>query len=173
MRIDGDIIYLTSITYDDTDDIVRWRNSEAIREQFIYRQKFTAEGHNNWMRTKVETGQVVQFIVWDKASDTKIGSIYLRDIDREQGHAEYGVFLGETQYIGRGIGKECYRLLLNYAFTELGLNTVFIRALADNIRSIKCAEHVGFTATGERETIEVDGQQHDIVFMEIKAGQVK
>ena len=62
-------VYLRPMTYDDTDLIVAWRNSDAVRKNFIYQALFTRESHENWIRTMVETGKVVQMIICDSASD--------------------------------------------------------------------------------------------------------
>ena len=44
-------IYLRLMTWDDTDLIVKWRNSDAVRRNFIYQALFTREGHEHWIRT--------------------------------------------------------------------------------------------------------------------------
>ena len=58
-------IYLRPMTWEDTDNIVAWRNSDAVRKNFIYQELFTRESHENWIRTMVETGKVVQTIICD------------------------------------------------------------------------------------------------------------
>ena len=52
-----------------------------MRDNFIFRQTFTPEMHRNWLKTKVATGEVVQYIIVDKAADTAVGSVYYRDVD--------------------------------------------------------------------------------------------
>ena len=86
-------ICLRPMTYEDTDRIVAWRNSDAVRKNFIYQEPFTREGHENWIRTRVETGQVVQMIICDIAGGRPLGSVYIRDIDWQHKKAEYGIFL--------------------------------------------------------------------------------
>ena len=44
-RIRGEKVYLRPITLEDTDNIIRWRNSENVRPYFIYQKPFTREGH--------------------------------------------------------------------------------------------------------------------------------
>ena len=105
--IDKASISLRNIRYEDTDLIVRWRNSEAIRCNFFYREEFTAETHLKWMDTKVKNGEVVQYII--ELDGRPVGSTYFRDIDRKKLSAEYGVFIGEDVR-GRGIGTEALRL---------------------------------------------------------------
>lgn len=95
-RDTGAGIYLRLMTREDTDRIVAWRNSDAVRKNFIYQALFTRESHENWIRTHVETGDVVQMIICDLANDKPLGSVYIRDIDRHHNKAEYGIFIGEA-----------------------------------------------------------------------------
>ena len=74
-------IYLRLMTADDTDDIVCWRNSEKVKKRFIYQGTFTREGHENWIKTMVKTGKVVQLMICELATDKAVGSVYVRDID--------------------------------------------------------------------------------------------
>lgn len=159
-------IYLRPMTYEDTDLIVSWRNSEAVRRNFIYQELFTREGHINWIRNMVETGKVIQMIICDAESDKLLGSVYVRDIDRKHGKAEYGIFIGEESARGRGIGTAAARLMLDYCFREEGLHRIYLRAFASNDQAIRSYEKAGFVREGLlREDVCIDGQYRDIVWM--------
>ena len=60
---------------------------------------------------------------------------------------ELGYWLAES-FTGRGIMTECVKTLINYAFDELLLNRVELRAATDNHRSRAIAERLGFTHEG-------------------------
>ena len=92
-RDTGAGIYLRLMTREDTDRIVAWRNSDAVRKNFIYQELFTRASHEHWIRTHVETGDVVQMIICDLEGDKPLGSVYIRDIDRHHNKAEYGIFI--------------------------------------------------------------------------------
>lgn len=141
-------IYLQPITIDDTDNIVRWRNKESVRQYFIYQEEFTREGHLKWMETKVQTGEVAQFMIVEKATDRAVGSVFLRDIDRAHRKAEYGIFIGEDDARGKGYGSMAAELMLDYAFHELKLHRVYLRAFADNERAIASYQKAGFQIEG-------------------------
>ena len=159
-------IYLRLMTYDDTDLIVKWRNSDAVRKNFIYQALFTRESHENWIRTKVETGDVVQTIICDLATDTPLGSVYIRDIDRHHKKAEYGIFIGEPSARGRGIGTAAAKQMLRYCFEEEGLHRVYLRALSGNEQAIRSYEKAGFVKEGYlKDDVCIDGQYRDIVWM--------
>ena len=159
-------VYLRPMTYDDTDLIVAWRNSDAVRKNFIYQALFTRESHENWIRTMVETGKVVQMIICDSASDKPLGSVYIRDIDRHHNKAEYGIFIGESSARGRGIGTAAAGLMLRYCFEEEKLHRVYLRALSDNAVAIRSYEKAGFVKEGYlKDDVCIDGQYRDIVWM--------
>ena len=159
-------IYLRLMTYEDTDRIIGWRNSDGVRGHFIYREPFTREGHESWIRNMVETGKAVQMMICDIHGDEPLGSVYIRDIDRKHRKAEYGIFIGVESARGRGIGTAAAELMLEYGFREEGLHRVYLRALADNARAIRSYEKAGFVREGLlREDVCIDGEFRDIVWM--------
>ena len=115
-RIYGEQVYLRPITLDDTDLIIEWRNSEAVRPYFIYQKPFTREGHLNWLKTMIDSGRGFQFIVCNKEDDQPIGCTYFRDYEREHRRIEYGMFLGTNLVKSKGIGSEMVSLSLKFAF---------------------------------------------------------
>lgn len=161
-------IYIRPITREDTENIIKWRNSPEVTENFIYRTPLTVENHLQWMKNKVETGEVAQFIIVEKDGEKPIGSVYLRDIDRNHKKAEFGIFIGESSTRGKGYGTQATRLILDYAFKELDLNKVMLRVFAYNNGAIKCYEKAGFTKEGcFRQDVIIDGVAYDIIFMGI------
>ncbi|MCH5256703.1 MAG: GNAT family N-acetyltransferase [Lachnospiraceae bacterium] len=169
---DIDEIYLRNMEVPDTDKIVEWRNKERVRRNFIYQDDFTVEGHLNWIETQVKTGHVVQFIICEKGTDKAVGSVYFRDIDRQKSCAEYGIFIGEDDALGKGFGTKAAKLALSYAFEELGLSYVFLRVFEDNIGAIKSYEKAGFhIIEGKQEEITIDGNVRSMIFMDCRAAR--
>lgn len=159
-------VFLRLMTVDDTEKIVAWRNQDFVRQNFIYQELFTKEGHLNWIRNQVEPGYVVQFVIC--LPDAKeIGSVYFRDIDREEGIAEYGIFIGEESALGCGYGTATAKEAVEYAFTKLHLRKIFLRFLADNIAARKSYEHAGFMLTDRKETVMTKQGPREVCFMEL------
>lgn len=166
-----EMVSLRPITSEDTEKIVAWRNRDFVRKNFIYQELFTKEGHEVWLREQVGPGRVTQFIICVEAaagSRWEIGSVYLRDIDREKGEAEYGVFIGEEKALGQGYGTQAAKLILDYGFETLGLKKIFLRFLEDNRRALKSYEKAGFRLLEDRrETVILEQGSRDVLFMEM------
>ena len=149
-----------------SDLIVAWRNSDDVRKNFIYQEPFTRQGHEDWIRNMVEKGKVVQDIICDLASDRPLGSVYIRDIDRQHNKAEYGIFIGEAHARGRGIGTAAAKLMLRYCFAEEKLHRIYLRALAGNERAIRSYEKAGFRKEAcLKDDVRIDGKYCDIIWM--------
>lgn len=168
--IENQTIYLRKMEYADTDNIVKWRNSDFVREHFIYQELFTKESHENWIHTMVETGKVDQLIICIKGEkeDIAVGSVYIRDIDRTHNKAEYGIFIGEESARGKGIGSMAATLMIEYCFKQLKLHRLFLRVFADNKQAIRSYEKAGFRKEAYlKDDVRIQGEYRDIVLMGI------
>ena len=161
-------IYLRPMTVEDTDLIVAWRNQEEVRRNFIYQALFTRESHLAWIRDMVDTGKVVQMMICEEETDIPVGSVYLRDISPQHHKAEYGIFIGGEGARGRGYGTQAARLMICYAFEELKLHRLFLRAFAENRQAIRSYEKAGFVQEAYlHDDVCIDGVYRDIVLMGI------
>lgn len=157
-------VIIRPITDNDTPDIVKWRNNENVWKNFVFQEKFTPEMHTHWLRTRVDTGEVVQFII--EADGRPIGSCYLRDISDQNHSAEFGIFIGEDDARGNGYGSEAGRLLLRYGFEQLKLHRIFLRVFQENKQAINSYKRIGFTEEGLfRDMIFQNGHYRSMVFM--------
>ena len=163
----GEAVSLRPITDEDTDLIVKWRNNERIRNNFVYRVEFTRRIHEEWLRTKVYTGQVLQMIICENdRNGAPIGSVYFKYLNDDKTEAEYGIFIGEDDAIGKGYGNETALLAVDYA-KEIGVKKVILRAFSYNTVAIRSYEHAGFVKTTDLNGVECsDGQKSDMILME-------
>jgi RimJ/RimL family protein N-acetyltransferase len=162
----GENIILRPLTLDDTDMIVHWRNQPFIMENMINRAPFTPAGHEEWVRTMIGTGKVVQFIILEKEGGRPVGSTYFRDINYEYEKAEFGVFIGEKDAQGRGYGTESAKLMLDYGFETLRLHKIYLRLLAGNAPAEKSYEKAGFQREGYlKDEVKPAGEFIDIIMM--------
>ena len=161
-------IRIRKIEPDDTENILRWRNNESVTQNFVYRKILTREEHERWLDTYIASGRAVQFIIEEVDANLPIGSVYLRDIDHGHKKAEFGIFIGENAARGKGYGKLATKMVLRYAFEEMGLNKVFLRVFSNNKDAIKCYLNAGFHQEGLfREDVFINGKFYDMIFLSI------
>ncbi len=166
-------IYLRAMTLEDTSNVVTWRNSEAVRSRFIYRELFTVESHLKWVETMVDTGKVVQTIICDAKTDKPLGSVYIRDIDLTHNKGEYGIFIGEEEARGKGVGTTAAKLMVEHAFEDMKLHRLYLRVFADNTQAIRSYEKAGFQKEAHlKDDVYIDNTYHDIVLMAIVRKEV-
>ncbi|WP_329147007.1 GNAT family N-acetyltransferase [Streptomyces niveus] len=75
------------------------------------------------------------------------------------GEAHTGSWLGQA-YQGRGIGTEMRAAVLHLAFEGLGARSMTSGAMADNARSLRVSEKLGYRPDG-REVLSVRGEARD------------
>jgi RimJ/RimL family protein N-acetyltransferase len=96
-----------------------------------------------------------------------IGMMNIRDFTNPHGTAEFGITIGNPGERGQGYGTEATRLLLDYAFTVLGVHNVWLDTPAYNVAAIRAYEKAGFREIGRRRGARVmAGRRYDVVLME-------
>jgi [ribosomal protein S5]-alanine N-acetyltransferase len=91
----------------------------------------------------------------------------LKETDRKA-HFVIGMFA--PSHMGRGLGTEATRLVLDHAFRSMNLHRVDLRVLAFNHGAIASYRKCGFVQEGrERDSCWLDGQWHDDIIMGLLA----
>lgn len=89
-------------------------------------------------------------------------------VDEGDRRARYAVGIFDISKLGMGLGTEVTRLVLDYAFTKLGLHRVDLRTLEYNTRAIACFEKCGFVKEGvEREGALIEDHWETDIMMSI------
>lgn len=86
------------------------------------------------------------------ADEEPIGEIILKNIDPEKRCCTLSIHLQNDSVKNKGYGTQAEILALEYAFKELGTETVYADAVLKNRRSQHVLEKVGFTQTHSDET---------------------
>lgn len=167
--MNNDKVKIREILVSDTDNILKWKNNPNVKKNFCIQEDLTKEVHLNWFENKILTGDVKQFIIKDEVLDIEVGSTYLRDIDRKNKKAEFGIFIGEDSARGRGIGTQSVKATIKYGFEVLGLHKIFLRVFSNNQAGIQAYTKAGFKyeGTAKDDILLPNGEYQDIVFMSI------
>lgn len=163
-------VFLRPIKEADTDNIVKWRNNPAVRSNLYGQEEITAEMHLNYFHKVVETGLCHQFVITvvDDGQTKDVGTTFIKNIDKENRKGEFGIFIGDNSCRGKGIGKIATEKTVEYAFTTLDMNKVYLTVFANNEKAITCYESAGFKKCAYyREEIIRNNDALDVVGMEL------
>ena len=90
------------------------------------------------------------FLICLVEDERPIGEVMLMDIDRVNGSAELGIFIGEATECGKGYGSDAVRALVDFGFAELRLERIWLEVSAENSRARQSYEKVGFVHEATR-----------------------
>jgi RimJ/RimL family protein N-acetyltransferase len=88
---------------------------------------------------------VYTFLICLTSDERPIGEVMLFDIDRLNGSAEVGIFIGEPDEWGKGYGTDAVRAIVEFGFAELRLERVWLEVGTENPRARRAYEKAGFT----------------------------
>ena len=151
--------------------LARWRNDFFVMRTFgtprgLPVETITAR-YEEWV-----TGNDYWFIIYERATWRPIGHTDLFSVDWRGRTAEFGILIGEAEARGKGYGTETARLMLDYAFTALGLHSVVLMTDAFNLAGQAAYRKAGFKEFGRRRQCSfLNGQLHDIVYMDCLASE--
>lgn len=112
------------------------------------------------------------FAIYSLPELRPIGVMNIRDYTNPHGTAEFGITIGDPVDRGQGYGTEAVRLLLDYAFTVLGVHNVWLDTPAYNLGAIRAYEKAGFREIGRRRGARVlAGKRCDVVLMDCVADE--
>jgi RimJ/RimL family protein N-acetyltransferase len=110
------------------------------------------------------------FAIHRKGENKPVGVIGLSNISKANASADLSVIVGEAEARDQGLGTEAIRLILSYAFEDLGLNSVALSVFDFNEAAIHTYENLGFEREGRmREAIRREDRFHDAILMRILA----
>ncbi|MFJ9522192.1 GNAT family N-acetyltransferase [Kitasatospora sp. NPDC101801] len=135
-----------------------------IRRLTGARREFTLAEIEEWCTTRADQPDRLDLAVED-LDGGYLGELALIDLDRDNRSAAFRIALVPTA-TGRGPGTEAIGLLLDHAFTAIGLHRVHLEVYDLNPRAQRAYQKAGFTLEGRlRESHHWDGHWHDTLLM--------
>ncbi len=170
ISISGERVALGPIRRDLVPLYHRWINDFAVLRTLHVPRPSTLEEVQAAHEAQVaeeRQRRVVYFTVYDRATLRPIGRTDLMDINYRDRSARFGIEIGEADYRGRGYGTEATRLMLDYAFTALGLHNVSLETWEYNRAAQRAYVKAGFRETGRRRQAKfMGGKLWDVVQMD-------
>ena len=111
-KLESERIYLSPMSLEDVNDYTKWMNDRKVTDNIHSTSKvITTIGEKEWVEKLMQRGGHT-FAIVSKDNDKLIGNCGLMDTDYKDGTSTIGIFIGEEEYRGKGLGTEVINLLL-------------------------------------------------------------
>lgn len=128
----------------------QWANDFAIVRNLGPFGPVTVERQTAHYEQIATSDTYLSFVIYERASWRPVGSTELMHVEYRNGRAEFGIFIGEADARGKGYGTETTRLMLDFAFTALGLRNVALTVAEWNVAGQRAYAKAGFREYGRR-----------------------
>jgi len=117
----------------------------------------------SFWRMASESEDNIVFAICDPADGRLLGTCGLYAISWICRRAQFNILIGEKDVWDRGVGSDAARLILDYAFAKLNLESVQLGVNAENKRAIASYRKVGYVHEGTRRRfVYRNGRYYDI-----------
>jgi RimJ/RimL family protein N-acetyltransferase len=174
--IRGDRVYLRAVEREDLARCHRWINDESLTATLAQRYPVSLAQESDWIE-RAARGQdpsKLPLAICLAKDDRHIGNCGLEAIDRDNRTATLGIFIGEADCRGKGLGEDAVRALCRYAFDELDLRKIRLDVSVLNPGAEKTYVRVGFRREGIlREEAFRGGKPVDMIRMGLLKGELR
>lgn len=153
-KINGLLVSLRELSIEDAMDISHLMTYNISKSLWQVPYPYTVENSLNFINSSqrdFKSLKALNFAIQYKNNENVnrlVGIISLKNIDSDKKNANVGYWIGE-QYWGNGIATESVALVINYAFSVLGLEEIYAYVYSENKASIRVLEKNGMTKKGE------------------------
>jgi RimJ/RimL family protein N-acetyltransferase len=173
-KLIGKKCYLSPINIEDYDQYYKWLNeSETSIYLSVFHEIIARHQEKDLLDKLIRTdnGNYMMAIV-DNETDTLLGNCGLLHVDKINRTAEFGIFIGDERFRGKGIGEEATRLILDFGFNAINLNHIWLRVFTFNKNAIALYHKIGFNDIGKkRESRIIGNNKVDELLMDILSGE--
>tara|TARA_B100000029_G_scaffold507051_1_gene590927 strand:+ start:24 stop:590 length:567 start_codon:yes stop_codon:yes gene_type:complete len=148
-------------------DLEKWTSWFNDKNTTLYMNKRVfpntlAQQEAHLKNSKVDKNNLQFAIVLKNKEESLVGSIGIHKIDWVHRTGDISILIGEDIGLGKGIGKQAIKILVEHAFVKMNLRKVTAGMWSNNIGSKKAFEANGFILEGTRRNqYDANNQLHD------------
>jgi RimJ/RimL family protein N-acetyltransferase len=161
-------VYLRPAERSDLPLFVRWLSDAETKRHLALRAPLSLAMEEKWFDQVVEHQgrDRYHFVICLLGDGRPIGAADLREMRLEDGHAAFGIMIGEKGEWNRGYGTEALYAICDFGFGQLRLERIELDVYTPNIRAQRSYEKAGFAVEGTlRHAHFADGQFLDVLRM--------
>ncbi len=131
------------------EEYLGWLNDpEVTRYLGVGREPVTLESVRRYVERFQHSTTDLLFAIIDRKTNKHIGNVTLNHIHPIHRTADTGLMIGDKAFWGKGYAFETWTLLIDFAFTQLGLRKIIAGAVAGHEGSLLVLKRLGFRQEG-------------------------
>jgi diamine N-acetyltransferase len=146
----GERVFLRPFSKRDLPHIQRWSNDAELRKLTGEIAPISPAEAEKFYRELRSDENRAWYVIVLKNGNRVIGEAGLLRMFRPWRNTDMTIIIGEKDARGKGYGKEAGRLLLNYAFQQLGFHRISVGVVGFNKNAIRFWKSLGFKEEGVR-----------------------
>lgn len=146
----GQHVYLRPTEVTDTPLIQRWINDPQVRQYLLPTSPCNEIAERRFIESTAQSEHDYILAIVRKSDDRHVGQTGLHGVNWVDRHARFGIFIGENDARGQGLGGEATMLMMKFAFEQLNLHRVELDVYDFNKRARGLYERLGFFHEGTR-----------------------
>jgi len=128
------------------EQVRKWRNSPEIRKYMYNDHYIIKKEHQVWFKSLRERNDAKVWVIYLDA--IPVGVADLININYKNKITDWGFYIGDKNFRGRGLGKLILYNLMNYVFEEMNLHRMYTMVLENNAVAINLYKKMGFKEEG-------------------------
>jgi len=153
-------IRLRDVVINDSDRLIKWRNSEHIRNKMLSNHVVQKEEHEKWLENTLSNTNSRWFIVVYK--EIEVGAIYITNIVYVDRTATWGMYV-DKQYMSSVVGVLMEIIAIDKMIFDFEIRKIWGETLNTNKKLLAMHQKFGFEIEGTyRKQIYRDNTYHDI-----------
>jgi RimJ/RimL family protein N-acetyltransferase len=131
----------------DLPNFVKWFSDPEVIEHLAANfSNFNLKKEKRWFEDVKKDKNIITFGI--HAGKEVIGTVSLKDINLFNERAEMGITVANKEYWGKGIGTEAAKLITDFGFKVLKLNSIYLVVHLKNKSAQKVYKKAGFKKAG-------------------------
>jgi RimJ/RimL family protein N-acetyltransferase len=172
--IRGEQVYLRPAERTDIEAFVRWFSDAETTRYLALRAPFSKAMEEQWFDGMLarQGKEAYHFVICLLADGRAIGTAGFHHVNYEDGHASFGISIGERAEWSKGYGTDALRAICDFGFGQLRLERIELDVYEPNKRAQRSYEKAGFVTEGTlRHAHFSDGRHQDVLRMSLLRGE--
>lgn len=150
-------IRLRKVKEADLERIMNWRMQPSVTKYMYTDPQLTMEDQSKWHET-IQKQNCKYWVI--RCDEHDIGLFCFYKIDYVNLRGDWGWYIAEPDFKGKGIGKLLLYNIYDYGFNKLGLNKLCCEALENNEKAISLYKKSGAEIEGVRKEHIIKGNEN-------------